>query len=130
MQPPRCFSLTVLCLFVIIVLLPIFYMVVTPFVMAGPKDLNGYLTLFDYRHLTLAQNSLGLSVGTSVLCLAIGVPLAFLLCRTDLWGRGIFRIIYIIPVLIPPYIHAIVWTHLDRFAGEFFFLEHRDILYF
>lgn len=118
MKPPRYFSLTVVCLFVIIVLLPIFYMVASPFVVAGLKDLSGYLALFDDRHLTLAQNSIGLAIGTSVFCLAIGVPLAFLLCRTDLRGRRIFGIIYIIPVLIPPYIHAIVWSHLNRFIRQ------------
>ena len=123
MRPPRFFSLTVVCLFIIIVLLPIFYMVASPFVVAGLKDLNGYLALFDHRHLTLAQNSLGLAVGTSIFCLAIGVPLAFLFFRTDLWGRGVFRIIYIIPVLIPPYIHAIVWTHLNPFIKHYLALD-------
>lgn len=123
MKPPRYFSLTVVCLFVIIVLLPIFYMVASPFVVAGLKNFYGYLTLFDDRHLTLAQNSIGLAVGTSALCLAIGVPLAFLLCRTDLLGRRIFGIIYIIPVLIPPYIHAIVWSHLNQFIRQFLSLD-------
>ena len=40
------------------------------------------------------------------------VPLAFLSAKTNLWGRRIVRVVYFIPLLIPPYIHAIVWTHL------------------
>jgi iron(III) transport system permease protein len=40
-----------------------------------------------------------------------------------LWGREIFGMIYIIPVLIPPYIHAIVWSHLNRFIRQFLSLD-------
>jgi len=123
MKAPRYFSFTVISLFVIIVLLPIFFMVAAPFVVGGLGDLYAYLGLFDDRHLTLAQNSIGLALGTSVLSLAIGVPLAFLLSRTNLRGRGIFGTIYIIPILIPPYIHAIVWSHLNDSIREFLSLD-------
>lgn len=37
---------------------------------------------------------------------------ALLLERTNLWGRSVFRLLYLLPLLIPPYLHAVVWTHL------------------
>jgi iron(III) transport system permease protein len=71
------------------------------------------ISLFNERHIGLVKNSLVLAVGTTCLSLAIGIPLAFLFQKTDLWLRNLFATVYIIPVLIPPYIQAIVWTHLD-----------------
>ncbi len=118
MKPPRFFSPTAVSLFIVIVLLPIFYMLAAPFWADTLGHFDDYGSLFGKRHLILAQNSLGLALGASGLCLAIGVPLAFLINRTDLWGRPIFGIIYIIPILIPPYVHAIVWTHLNPFIKK------------
>ena len=75
--------------------------------------------MFESRYIALAKNSLGLAIGTTALSLAIGTPLAFLLARTDLWARRILGIIYLVPILIPPYIHAIVWTHLNSFIKSY-----------
>jgi len=123
MKPPRFFSPTVISLFVIIALLPIFYMTTVPFWVEVSGQSQDYSSLFDNRHLSLAKNSLGLAIGTTALCLAIGIPLAFLFSRTNLWGSKIFGIIYIIPILIPPYIHAIVWNHLNSFIKQFISLD-------
>src|SRR4030067_28845 len=106
MKPPFFFSLAVITLFVIIVLLPILYMITAPFVEQVSENLNYNGSLFDNRHITLAENSLALALGTTAFCLVIGVPLAFLIFRTNLWGRGVFKILYIIPILIPSYIHS------------------------
>lgn len=79
----------------------------------GQLSLSGYRELlFDKRQIGLIKNSFGLSFGATLLSLAIGVPLAFLLAKTNLRGRKIVGVVYFIPLLIPPYIHAIVWTHL------------------
>lgn len=123
MKPPRFFTLAVISLFVIIVLLPIFYMVTSPFWVEGTGQSYSYSSLFDKRHLFLAQNSLGLAAGTTAFCLALGVPLAFLIYRTNLWGGRIFKVLYIVPVLIPPYIHAIVWSHLNSLFKSVFYID-------
>ena len=98
-------------------------MLIAPFWVDVSGQTDGFSSLFDKRHLTLAQNSIGLAAGTTALCLALGVPLAFFLYRTDMFGGKIFKILYIIPVLIPPYIHAIVWTHLNSLFRKFFYLD-------
>lgn len=94
-------------------------MVITPFVTHSAYPLGR--VLFDERHLTLAKNSLELAVGTTCLSLIIGVPMAFFISRTNLWGSKYFGILYLIPILIPPYIHAIVWSHLNSIIKQFFF---------
>lgn len=119
---PKVFSLSAIALFAIIVLLPIFYMILAPFLSEGFGHLND-ISFFDNRHLTLSKNSLGLAAGTTFFCLVIGIPLAFLFYKTDLWGRRIFSVLYIIPILIPPYIQAITWCHLSDFLRYFLLLD-------
>jgi len=75
----------------------------------GRLSLQHYAELaWDERQLGLAKNSLGLALGTTVLSLIIGLPLALIIEKTDIWGQKILRMLYIIPLLIPPYMHAIV----------------------
>jgi iron(III) transport system permease protein len=111
------FFQSIIILLFIIILLPIFFMVITPFVTHSTNPLGRIF--FDQRHLTLAKNSFELAVGTTFLSLIIGVPMAFLISRTNLWGSKYFGILYLIPILIPPYIHAIVWSHLTGIIKTF-----------
>ena len=88
-------------------------MVIGSFWADGHFSLSSYRELlFDKRQIGLIKNSVGLSFGTTLLSFVVGVPLAFFLVKTNLWGRKVFGIAYLIPVLIPPYMHAIVWAHL------------------
>ena len=66
--------------------------------------------VLDLRQLGLLKTSVLLAGGTALACVATGVPLAFLITRTDLPWRRFFSAACLIPLLIPPYIHAIVWT--------------------
>jgi len=97
MNSPRFFHLGIILAFTIIVLLPIFFMIIAPFVTHGAYPFKEFL--FDERHLALAKNSLGLAVGTTCLSLVIGVPLAFLFSKTNLWGKSLFGILYLVPIL-------------------------------
>ena len=109
-------------LFFVIVLLPVFTMFAGSIWVEGRISFENYANLLlDQRQIALMQNSLWLCLGTTFCCLVLGVPLAFLASRTNLWGRKILGLIYVLPVLIPPYIHAIVWTHLLSKNG---FLNH------
>ena len=125
MNPPRGFYLAIISLFIIIVLLPIFFMIIAPLVTHSANTFEK--PLFDERHLALAKNSLSLAAGTTCLSVVIGVTLAFLLSRTNLWGRALFGVLYLIPILIPPYIHAIVWCRLDGHINTFLSLDIRSL---
>lgn len=114
MRPPRSFLLTTCGLFGVISLLPIFYMFLAPLWSTAVHSLNTH-PLLDNRHLALARSSIGLAGGVAFCCLMAGTFYAFLVARTDLFGKKIWGSLFIVPILIPPYIHAIVWTHLGPF---------------
>lgn len=68
--------------------------------------------LSEKRQIGLLYNSLILAFGTSIFSIFIGVPLAFLIKRTDLYFKKYFSCLYLAPILIPPYINAISWIDL------------------
>lgn len=66
------------------------------------------------RQLSMLRDSLITASGAMTCSVIVGIPLAFLLCRTNMFGREFFKNIYLLPLMLPPYIQAIVWT---RFPG-------------
>lgn len=111
MAPPRSFALFTISMFVIVAILPLAYMIIMPFLESSA--LTSVLDIYESRHLSLASTSLLVAAGTCLASLVIGASVAFLLCRTDLAGRQWLGCAFILPLLIPPYIHAIVWAHLS-----------------
>ncbi|MBN1930917.1 MAG: iron ABC transporter permease [Desulfobacterales bacterium] len=111
MAPPRFFTSAMIGSFVIVAILPLVYMVVMPFgESAAPTSL---LDTFENRHLLWAANSLMIATGTCLSALVLGAGIAFLVCRTHMTGGRWLGYVFILPLLIPPYIHAIVWAHLS-----------------
>ena len=113
MRQPRWVTLLAWLVFALAVLLPL--------IQLGKEALwfQGQLDLSPLRELLLTQsqwalltNSLLLAAGASSVALILGLPFALLCQKTDLRGRTFFGLAYLVPLLIPPYMQAIVWSHL------------------
>ncbi len=89
---------------------------------------DGSWTLANYREV-LSQSfviesivsSLGLSIGTVVLCALVGVPLAFLFERFTFPGRRIFAALAALPLVLPPLVGTVAFIFL---VGESGILAH------
>jgi iron(III) transport system permease protein len=57
-------------------------------------------------------HSVALSVLVTSLTVSLGMPLGVLLGKTDLPWRRFFTVLFVIPLLIPPYIIAVSWFDL------------------
>lgn len=68
-----------------------------------------WLRLLDDRVPGLLWNTISLSVGVTVIAVCTGVALAWLVHRTDLPGRRIWRWALALPLAIPPYVGAIAY---------------------
>lgn len=110
MVPPRYFSWPSIGLFITIAILPLIYLITSPF--QSQAETVSLWSIFEGRHLSLASNSLIIAFGTSTVSLLWGASLAFFICRTDIPGLQLLKYTFFFPLLIPPYIHAIVWEHL------------------
>jgi iron(III) transport system permease protein len=99
---------------IIVLLLPVALLFVESFRNeAGAVSLDALKGLFlSSRQITLFWNSLALSAGAACGALLIGVPFALLINRTDLPFKTFFQAAYLVPLFIPPYMQAIVWTKL------------------
>jgi len=72
-------------------------------------------------------NTLVTSVGTTLLALLIGCPLAWLLTRTDLPGRRLLAGLVTIPYILPSWVIALAWLGLfknPRIGGATGFFQH------
>ena len=58
------------------------------------------------------KNTVIASLATMVLGTAIAFPLAFLVGRTDLYGKKFFRSLFVITYMVPPYVGAMAWLRL------------------
>ena len=87
---------------VAILLLPLVYLVIRASE-GGAWDL-----LLEPRTWELVWNTILLVIGVVVATLAIGVPLAWLVVRTDLPLRGFWRVAGALPLVIPSYVAALV----------------------
>lgn len=65
-------------------------------------------------------NSLVTSGVSTIIAVAVAIPLAALTAKTDLRGRGIVRLAILAPLVIPPHILAISW---QQWAGPVGYLQ-------
>lgn len=61
------------------------------------------------RPLGLAWNTARLVLETEAIALPLGLPLALLTFRTDLWGRRVLLGLFALAVFVPTPLHAIAW---------------------
>ncbi len=94
-------------------LLPLVQLGVEAFWTDDRLDFDPILELFSTSsQWSLLLNSLMLASGASVVAIVIGVPYALLCEKSSFWGRSFFKVAYLVPLLIPPYMQAIVWSQL------------------
>lgn len=75
--------------------------------------LNDYTSVLQNENtLKAAINTLMVSFVVGCCCLLIGLPLSWLLTRTDLKFKSYFRSLYCLPYAIPPFVGAIGWIIL------------------
>lgn len=61
------------------------------------------------RPLRLAGNTVRLVLESEAIALPLGLPLALLIFRTDLWGRRVLLVLFALAVFVPTPLHAIAW---------------------
>ena len=104
------------------VIYPNVAVVVTSFQRAGSWTLANYRELLSQRIVIEAiVSSLGLSIGTVVLCAIAGVPLAFLFERFTFPGRRLFAALAALPLVLPPLVGTVAFIFL---FGETGILAH------
>ncbi len=66
--------------------------------------------LWRRRTFDLVVRSLALAAAVTASCVVIAVPAAWLVTRTDLIGRKVWRVVLALPLAIPSYLSAFAWV--------------------
>lgn len=109
----RGFLTCIVVLLLAIGMLPVLSMLIKSVIADGHFSLASYGGLLTSAHQwTLMGHSMALSSLVTALTVAVGVPLGILFGETDLPFRRFFTVLFVIPLLIPPYIIAVSWFDL------------------
>ena len=94
-------------------LMPMIYMVIKAFFPEGSFTLSTFERLYTYSlNLNALSNTLIAALCTMILGTVIAFPLAWLVGRTNLYGRKFFRSLFVITYMVPPYVGAMAWLRL------------------
>lgn len=76
-------------------------------------SLDNYATFFQRRYyINGLLNSLTVCFWTTLLGVAVGIPMAYVSTRFNIWGKRIFNIMIVLSMLSPPFIGAYSWILL------------------
>ena len=113
-------TITVLALAGFFLIYPFTGLVIRSFVSerTGEPTLMNYhrFATFAYYYRTLF-NSLSVSFSTTFLAVLLGVPMAYIYSRYNIWGKKLLKILVIVSLLSPPFIGAYAWIMLLGRAG-------------
>jgi iron(III) transport system permease protein len=94
-------------------LMPLVYMLVKAFFPDGGFSLETIRRLHTYPlNLDAVKNTLIAAGVTMVFGTVIAFPLAWLVGRTNLYGRKFFRALFVLTYMVPPYVGAMAWLRL------------------
>ena len=94
-------------------MLPLVYLLIRAFFPAGEFSLEIFTRLYTYKmNWQALTNTLIAAGSTMVLGTIIAFPLAWLVGRTNLYGRRFFRSLFVMTYMVPPYVGAMAWLRL------------------
>ncbi len=94
-------------------LMPLVYMVIKAFFPEGSFSLDTFTRLYTYNlNLDALTNTVIAATCTMILGTLIAFPLAWLVGRTNLYGKKFFRSLFVLTYMVPPYVGAMAWLRL------------------
>lgn len=105
--------LLIIALLIIFEVIPLLYLFVKSVFPNGSFTLEAFKRVYSYDINFIAiRNTLITAFATTFFGMFIAFPLAFLVGRTNLYGKKIFRTMFVITYMVPPYVGAMAWLRL------------------
>ena len=94
-------------------LLPMCYLVFRSFFGENGFTLDAFRRIYTYPlNWNALKNTLITAGFSMVFGVMIAFPLAWLIGRTDMYGRKFFRTLFVMTYMVPPYVGAMAWLRL------------------
>jgi len=117
------YTLTI-TIFLFLVALPLLNILYDSFFKEGVFGLSNYLEIFNQKTLLLLLKSLKLAFIVAIISTIIGGFFAFFLTKTNLPFKNIFKLLFLAPLFLSPYILTLSWVDF------FVYFEHgKDFIY-
>ncbi len=105
--------LAIVAFLVIFQVLPLVYLVYRSFFGDGGFSLEGFKRIYSYPlNWTCLKNTLITAGLAMVFGVILAFPLAWLVGRTNLYGKKFFRTLFVMTYMVPPYVGAMAWLRL------------------
>ena len=92
---------------------PLVYLVIRAFVADGSFSFDAFARIYSSdMNWTCVLNTLITASLSMVFGVLIAFPLAFLVGRTNLYGKKLFRTLFLMTYMVPPYVGAMAWLRL------------------
>ena len=105
--------LSIIAFLLIFEVFPLLYLFVKSIFPNGSFTLEAFKRVYSYDSNFIAiRNTIVTAVATTFFGMLIAFPLAFLVGRTNLYGKKIFRTMFVITYMVPPYVGAMAWLRL------------------
>jgi len=105
--------------FLVLTCLPVAWLVLRSLFPDGAFSLSAYRTGLRTGDLRVLWNSVQLGALVVLATTAVGIPYGFLIRRTDLRLRGLYEVLAIAPLLLPPYMEGLAWVQRAPLHGRF-----------
>ena len=105
--------LAIVAFLLIFQVLPLVYLLFRSFFSNGSFSLEGFKRIYSYPlNWTCLKNTIITAVSAMVLGVLLAFPLAWLVGRTNLYGKKFFRTVFVMTYMVPPYVGAMAWLRL------------------
>ena len=105
--------LIVVAFLVIFEVIPLSYLLIRSLFPKGSFSLESFKRVYTYDlNWTALINTLVISGLTTLFGVILAFPLAFLVGRTDMYGKKFFRTLFFTTYMVPPYVGAMAWLRL------------------
>lgn len=92
---------------------PMSYLVFRAFFSENGFTLEAFKRIYTYAlNWNALRNTLITATLSMIFGLLIAFPLAWLVGRTDMYGRKFFRTVFVMTYMVPPYVGAMAWLRL------------------
>lgn len=105
--------LVIIAFLVVFQVFPLLYLIVRSFFPDGSFTLNGFKRIYSYALNWTALKNTIISAGLAMIFgVLLAFPLAWLVGRTNMYGKKFFRTLFVTTYMVPPYVGAMAWLRL------------------
>lgn len=107
------FIIAIVAFLLIFQVFPLVYLVIRAFIADGSFSFDAFARIYSSdMNWTCVLNTLITASLSMVFGVLIAFPLAFLVGRTNLYGKKLFRTLFLMTYMVPPYVGAMAWLRL------------------